>query len=42
MEYSKEQIHQMMKDERYPLCNKYDCDWILDNAMGSHNLWLQE
>ena len=42
MEYSKEQIHQMMIDERYPLCNKYDCDWILDNAMGSHNLWLQE
>ncbi len=42
MEYPKEQIYQMMKDERYPLYNKYEYDWILDNARGSHNLYTTQ
>ncbi len=42
MEITKEQIYMIMKDERYPLTLKYDPDWIIGNAMGSHCLWLQE
>lgn len=42
MIYSKSEIHAMMRDERYPLSSKYDPDWILDNSMGAHSLWLQE
>ena len=29
-------------DERFPLSNKYDPDWILDNSMGINALWLTE
>lgn len=28
--------------ERYPRSAKYDIDWIIENAMGSHCLWLME
>lgn len=42
MEYSREQILEIMNHSRYPLSNKYNSDWILQNAMGSHCLWLQE
>jgi cyclopropane fatty-acyl-phospholipid synthase-like methyltransferase len=28
--------------QRYPLSAKYDIDWILENQMGSHCLWLLE
>lgn len=42
MTYSRNEILDIMKNERYPLSSKYDPDWILQNAMGSHNLWLQE
>ncbi|MDR2932639.1 MAG: class I SAM-dependent methyltransferase [Oscillospiraceae bacterium] len=42
MNYSKEQILEMMSDNSYPLTLKYNPDWILENAMGSHCLWLQE
>lgn len=42
MELTKKQIYEIMKDERYPLTLKYDPDWIIENAMGSHCLWLQE
>jgi cyclopropane fatty-acyl-phospholipid synthase-like methyltransferase len=27
---------------RYPLSAKYDLDWIIENQMGSHCLWLME
>ncbi len=42
MNYSREDILVMMDNKRYPLSSKYDPDWILMNAMGSHCLWLQE
>ncbi len=42
MTFSREEILEMMRNERYPLSSKYDPDWILQNAMGSHCLWLQE
>lgn len=42
MNLTKEQIYELMRDKRYPLTLKYDPDWILDNYMGSHCLWLQE
>ncbi len=31
-----------MNDPRYPLSAKYDPQWIIDNQMGSHCLWLTE
>ncbi len=42
MQYSREEILVMMNNKRYPLSSQYDPDWILENAMGSHCLWLQE
>lgn len=42
MKYSRNEILTLMNDEIYPLSSKYDPDWILNNAMGSHCLWLQE
>jgi len=42
MEYSHKEIHKIMNNELYPLSNKYDPDWIIQNWMGSHCLWLQE
>jgi SAM-dependent methyltransferase len=42
MEYTKEQIYRMMKDDKYPLSSKYDCDWIIENEMGSNCLCLLE
>lgn len=42
MSLTKEQILEIMKNEKYPLSLKYDPDWILENQMGSHCLWLQE
>ncbi len=42
MSLSKNEILTLMSNERYPLSSKYDPDWILANAMGSHCLWLQE
>lgn len=42
MSLSKEEICEMMKNEKYPLSSKYDPDWIIDNQMGSHCLWLLE
>ena len=29
-------------NEQFPLSNKYDPIWILDNEMGPHPLWLTE
>lgn len=42
MSLSKEQIYEMMRNEKYPLSLKYDPDWIIENQMGSHCLWLLE
>jgi len=42
MELSRDEIIEIMNNERYPLSNKYDPDWITQNWMGSHCLWLQE
>lgn len=42
MELTKEQIYQMMNNERYPLSLKYNPEWIIENSMGAHCLWLQE
>lgn len=42
MSLSKEQIYELMKNEKYPLSAKYDSDWIIENQMGSHCLWLLE
>lgn len=42
MELAKEQIYMIMKDEHYPLTLKYNPDWIIENSMGAHCLWLQE
>jgi SAM-dependent methyltransferase len=42
MVFSRDEILNIMKNERYPLSSKYDPDWILQNAIGSHCLWLQE
>ncbi len=42
MKYSRDEILAFMNDKDYPLSSKYDPDWILNNAMGSHCLWLQE
>ncbi|OHD17069.1 MAG: hypothetical protein A2086_06205 [Spirochaetes bacterium GWD1_27_9] len=39
---NKEQIMEIMKNEKYPLTLKYDPEWIIENQMGSHCLWLQE
>ncbi|HEX2945186.1 MAG TPA: methyltransferase domain-containing protein [Clostridia bacterium] len=42
MTFSRNEILDIMRNERYPLSSKYDPDWILQNAAGSHCLWLQE
>lgn len=42
MTYSRKEILEIMNDGAFPLSLKYDPDWILENSMGSHTLWLQE
>ncbi len=42
MKYSQTEIKKIMKNEKYPLSSRYDPDWIIENAMGAHTLWLQE
>jgi len=32
----------ILQDENFPLSAKYDMEWLLDNRMGSHCLWLAE
>ena len=32
----------ILYNENFPRSNKYDPAWIIDNAMGSHPLWLTE
>ena len=42
MIYSQDEIRELMKNKRYPLSARYDSDWIIQNSMGSHSLWLLE
>lgn len=42
MTYARDEVLDMMKNEKYPRSSRYDPDWILQNMMGSHSLWLQE
>jgi Methylase involved in ubiquinone/menaquinone biosynthesis len=42
MQLSREEILEIMNNNCYPLSSKYNPDWILQNAIGSHCLWLQE
>ncbi len=42
MKYTKEEILKIMDNDKYPLTQKYSPDWILENSMGSHCLWLTE
>jgi len=39
---SKELLTSTEMKKRYPLSAKYDVDWIIENHMGSHCLWLME
>lgn len=38
----KELLTSQEMQERYPRSAKYDIDWIVENHMGSHCLWLME
>ncbi len=31
-----------LKTDKFPRTNKYDTQWVLDNEMGPHPLWLTE
>jgi len=39
---SKEQLAELLKNERYPLSSKYDPEWVIENEMGPNALWLAE
>lgn len=38
----KEQLRQALTVERYPRSSTYDPQWLVDNLMGPHPLWLAE
>ena len=42
MSLSKEQLAEMLKNERFPLSSKYDSEWVVENQMGPNALWLTE
>lgn len=42
MQFSRDEILDIMNNKNYPLSLKYDPDWILENSIGSHSLWLTE
>ncbi|MFZ5351818.1 MAG: methyltransferase domain-containing protein [Bacillota bacterium] len=42
MTLAKEEVYELMKNESYTLSSKYDPDWIIQNELGSHCLWLAE
>lgn len=42
MQFSRNEILAIMNNKNYPLSLKYDPDWILENSIGSHCLWLLE
>lgn len=35
-------LQKLLKNEKFPLSNKYDPQWVLDNEMGPNALWLTE
>ncbi len=35
-------LHELLANENFPLSNKYDPQWVLDNEMGPNALWLTE
>ncbi len=42
MKVSKEQLAEMLENDRFPLSSKYDPEWVLANEMGPNALWLTE
>lgn len=42
MNISKEQLAEMLRNERFPRSAKYDAQWVVENSMGPHPLWLTE
>ena len=39
--YSADRL-EILQDRNFPLSAKYDMEWLLDNKMSSHCLWLVE
>ena len=42
MKASKERLAEMLRNDRFPLSAKHDPQWVLENSMGPHPLWLME
>ncbi|MDD5426383.1 MAG: methyltransferase domain-containing protein [candidate division Zixibacteria bacterium] len=42
MKITKEELISRLKTEDFPLSNKYDPQWVIDNHMGPNVLWLTE
>ncbi len=42
MNLSKEQLAVMLKNDLFPRSAKYDPEWVVENLMGPHPLWLTE
>jgi cyclopropane fatty-acyl-phospholipid synthase-like methyltransferase len=42
MNINKEQLAEMLKNERFPLSSKYAPEWVVENQMGPTALWLTE
>ena len=39
---SKGELKELLENSRFPLSAKYDPQWIVENSMGPHPLWLME
>lgn len=42
MNFTREQLTEMLSVERFPLSGKYDPEWVFENEMGPSALWLTE
>lgn len=42
MSASKEELAKVLQNDRFPLSNKYDPQWVVENQMGPNALWLTE
>ena len=42
MTASRQELAEMLNNDRFPLSSKYDTEWVLKNEMGPHPLWLTE
>jgi len=42
LDYTKEQLAAMLRVDEFPRSAKYDLEWVLQNEMGPHVLWLTE